>query len=154
MTAKHYINKAAFLELVVKHNQAVKDATEQGKEKPRIPDAIGICFWNMSKKIADRYNFRKYPFIDEMIADGYEDCLKRMHNFDPARSNNPFGYFSIVIFRAFIRRIKSEKRYLKTKIELTERLNLLGLTSDSHDTDNHNYGIEISQTDETLEYLK
>ncbi len=154
MTAKHFIKNSELLALVSNYNSAVKAAKAEGKEPPPIPNKIGLAFWKMSERLGDRYNFRKYPFLDEMIADGYEDCLKRMHNFDPTRTNNAFGYFTIVLFRAFVRRIKLEKRYLKTKLELTERLNLLGLTSDNAEGDRTNYGIEVAQSDETLEYLK
>jgi hypothetical protein len=135
------------------HNIAARAAKEAGLPKPQIPDAVGLAFWRLSENLGDRYNFRKYPFLDEMVADGYEDCLKRMHNFDAAKGN-AFSYFGLVVWRAFVRRIKLEKKYLRTKVELTERLNILGLTSDSHSKETTHHNVEVNQTDETLEYLR
>lgn len=151
---RNYIKNSDLLRLITTHNSATKLAKAEGREGPPIPDSIGLAFWVMATKLGERYNFRKYPFIDEMIADAYEDCLKRMHNFDPAISSSAFAYFTRAIWNAFVRRIKTEKRYLRAKIELTERLNLLGLTSDSNDGDHTNYGIEVNQTEDSLEYLR
>jgi hypothetical protein len=52
-----------------------------------------------------------------MISDGIENCLMYLHNFDPAKTNNPFAYFTQIIKFAFIRRIEKEKKqhYIKIK---------------------------------------
>jgi hypothetical protein len=44
-------------------------------------------------------------------------------NFDPSKSNNPFSYFTQIIYYAFLRRIQKEKKqsYVKYKsLELAE----------------------------------
>ena len=52
-----------------------------------------------------------------MISDGLENCLAYMHNFNPEKSNNPFAYFTQIIYYAFLRRIQKEKKqqYIKYK---------------------------------------
>jgi len=45
-----------------------------------------------------------------MISDGIENCLMYFDNFDPAKSSNPFAYFTQIIWYAFIRRIQKEKK--------------------------------------------
>tara|TARA_R100000951_G_C2583946_1_gene162796 strand:- start:442 stop:738 length:297 start_codon:yes stop_codon:yes gene_type:complete len=50
-----------------------------------------------------------------MISDGIENCLQYMDNFDPAKSKNPFAYFTQIIYYAFIRRIQKEKKQQEVK---------------------------------------
>jgi DNA-directed RNA polymerase specialized sigma24 family protein len=50
-----------------------------------------------------------------MISDGIENCLQYMDNFDPEKSNNPFAYFTQIIYYAFIRRIQKEKKQQEVK---------------------------------------
>ena len=45
-----------------------------------------------------------------MISDGIENCLQYLDNFDPDKSNNPFAYFTQIIYYAFVRRIQKEKK--------------------------------------------
>jgi hypothetical protein len=53
-----------------------------------------------------------------MISDGIENCLQYMSNFDPAKSKNPFAYFTQIIYYAFIRRIQKEKKQQLVKSRL------------------------------------
>ena len=50
-----------------------------------------------------------------MISDGIENCLQYLNNFNPAKSNNPFAYFTQIIYFAFIRRIQKEKKQVTIK---------------------------------------
>jgi DNA-directed RNA polymerase specialized sigma24 family protein len=50
-----------------------------------------------------------------MISDGIENCLQYLDNFDPSKSNNPFAYFTQIIYYAFVRRIQKEKKQTTIK---------------------------------------
>ncbi len=52
-----------------------------------------------------------------MIGDAIENCLRYIHNFNPEKSNNPFAYFTQIMYYAFLRRIEKEKKqtYIKYK---------------------------------------
>jgi len=75
--------------------------------------------WKKQLKIAEhlsyRPNFMNYPFREEMVGDGIENCLLYAHNFNPRKSKNPFSYFTQIIYFAFLRRIEKEKKqaYIK-----------------------------------------
>lgn len=56
-----------------------------------------------------------------MICDGIENCLQYINNFDPAKSTNPFAYFTQIIYYAFLRRIQKEKKQLDIKTKLLEK---------------------------------
>ena len=60
-------------------------------------------------------------FRDDMISDGIENCVQYIHNFDPAKSKNPFAYFTQIIHYAFLRRIQKEKKQLDIKNKIIEK---------------------------------
>jgi hypothetical protein len=60
-----------------------------------------------------------------MMSDGIENCLMYFDNFDPAKSKNPFAYFTQIIYYAFLRRIQKEKKQLYVKYKATEQMGIL-----------------------------
>ena len=56
-----------------------------------------------------------------MISDGIMDCIAAVDNFNPDKTNNPFAYFTQVIYYAFLRRIQKEKKQLEIKTKIIER---------------------------------
>jgi hypothetical protein len=83
---------------------------------------------------------------DEMIADGIENCLIYVNNFDPKKSSNPFGYFTTIAYWAFVRRIQREKKQDTTKNKYIVSLNLDDVILQEGD--------EGSYANEFVEYLK
>src|SRR5258708_4307492 len=100
MEDNHYIDKAVLFGELVKYNTARK----QGKDV-RVPEYIGKAILLICNGLALRPNFSGYTYIDDMKADGIEDCLHAVKNFDPAKSVNGFGYFSRIAWWAFVQRI-------------------------------------------------
>ncbi len=56
-----------------------------------------------------------------MISDGIENCVSYINNFDPEKSQNPFAYFTQIIYYAFLRRIQKEKKQLYIKHKSLEQ---------------------------------
>ncbi len=124
---KHYINNKDLYEAIrdyqikVKSYNARLEEFESGQTngiKPRPPemsDYIGSCFMMLSKKIASRGNFCSYTYRDEMEDDGIENCIMAIKSFDTEKWDNPYSYFTKVIWWAFLRRIEKEKKqsYIK-----------------------------------------
>ena len=81
-----------------------------GEEKPRVSNYIGDCFLKIANGLSHKPNFMNYTFKDDMVSDGIENCLQYIHNFNPDKSNNPFAYFTQIIYYAFIRRIQRENK--------------------------------------------
>ena len=63
-----------------------------------------------------------------MISDGIENCLQYFDNFNPEKSNNPFAYFTQIIYYAFVRRIQKEKKQVTIKQKLIMEGNYDDLT--------------------------
>lgn len=120
MKNAHYVDNKKLFEELSKHRQKVLLARENNSSKPKLSNYIGECILLISKKLSNRPNFINYPFKDEMISDGIENCLMYIDNFDPLKSSNPFAYITQIVYFAFIRRITKEKKHLYTKHKLFE----------------------------------
>lgn len=142
----HYVNNQEFLAAMVAYRQSVEVAKADGKEKPRVPNYIGDCFVKIANHLAYKSNFINYTFRDEMILDGIENCITYIDNFDPAKSSNPFAYFTQITYYAFIRRIQKEKKYVQTKYRYIQNLDISQLISEEADGSEH--------TNEFINYLR
>jgi len=114
----HYVNNEEFLKALVEYRQQVTEAVAAGKEKPGISNYIGECILKIARHLSYKSNFINYSFKDEMISDGVENCLMYIDNFDPAKSSNPFSYFTQIVYFAFIRRIQKEGKQSTIKGKL------------------------------------
>jgi DNA-directed RNA polymerase specialized sigma subunit len=136
--SEHYVNNKELLEALVVYRKKVensyqkkfgKDLKEQPKEerakrwegKPKITNYLGECFLKIATHLSYKPNFVNYMFREDMISDGIENCVQYIHNFDPAKSSNPFAYFTQIIHYAFLRRIQKEKKQLEIKTKIIEK---------------------------------
>jgi hypothetical protein len=116
----HYVDNKKFLEAMVGYKEKCRIAEEKGKTKPDVTNYIGECFLKIANHLSFRPNFINYTYRDDMISDGIENCLQYMSNFNPEKSNNPFAYFTQIIYYAFIRRIQKEKKQMLVKSKLIQ----------------------------------
>ena len=107
---EHYVDNKRFLEEMKKYRKKVLSARNRKRKDPPISDYIGECFLKIANHLSYRPNFINYTYKEDMISDGIENCLTYVANFDPEKSNNPFAYFTQIIYYAFIRRIQKEKK--------------------------------------------
>jgi DNA-directed RNA polymerase specialized sigma24 family protein len=127
---KHYVDNKRFLEELKLYRKSVQDAEADGAERPRIPNYIGECFLLIAQRLSYKPNFINYTFRDDMISDGIENCLLYIDNFNPEKSQNPFAYFTQIIYYAFLRRIQKEKRQTYIRYKSMERANTFGELAD------------------------
>lgn len=130
---KNYVNKADLLVALGIHAAACKEAKENGKQRPDIPRYIGECIWDIANGVAKRPNFASYPFREDMVMDGVENCLQYMHNFNPEKTDNPFGYFTQIVWYAFLRRIAKEKKQMYIRYKSSDQLLMMGQTYEGGD---------------------
>lgn len=106
----HYVDNKKFYEEIVKYKEAVAKAKEEGREEPRLSNYIGECIYKIADKLSYKPCFMNYSFREEMVDDGIENCIMYFKDFDPNKTQNPFAYFTQVIYYAFLRRIAKEER--------------------------------------------
>ena len=107
---EHYVNNKEFLQAMIEYKEKCKKAEARGRKNPPVTNYIGECFLKIANHLSYRPNFINYTFRDDMISDGIENCLQYLDNFNPDKSNNPFAYFTQIIYYAFVRRIQKEKK--------------------------------------------
>jgi hypothetical protein len=149
-----YVNNKDFLAALITYRDAVREASEKDEPRPQVPNYVGECVMKIATHLARKPNFVNYTFKDEMISDGIENCLQYIDNFNPDKSNNPFAYFTQIIWFAFLRRIQKEKKVLYTKYKLTEQVNLMNLVSDTQEHDSgSNFNDNIKMSEWSEEYM-
>ena len=116
----HYVDNKKFLEAMIEYRDRCEKAKNRNRKKPDVTNYIGECFLKIANHLSYRPNFINYTFRDDMISDGIENCLQYMDNFNPDKSNNPFAYFTQIIYYAFIRRIQKEKKQIQIKSKLIQ----------------------------------
>jgi hypothetical protein len=131
--ANHYIDNQEFLAALLEHRERVQQAKAEDRESPQISNYLGDCFIKIARHLSYKSNFINYSYKDEMISDAIENCLAVVNNFDPAKSKNPFAYFTQITFYAFIRRIQKEKKQLQTKYRYIDQLDINELITQEQD---------------------
>jgi hypothetical protein len=121
-----YVNNKDFLQSIIEYKKACRDAKNNNKPKPRIPEYAGKCILLIAENLSHKLNFNGYSFKDEMQGDGIENCIMYFDNFNPRKYKNPFAYFTQIIYYAFLRRILKEKKQLYTRYVLTQQFSILG----------------------------
>jgi hypothetical protein len=156
----NYVDNVRFALEMEKHYDKVLAAKEAG-ESPRVPvnNYIGECFYKISNKLSLRPNFIGYSYRDEMVADAIETMLYNAHHFNPKAitrggAPNPFSYFTLVAWRAFIHRINREKKQEYVKFKVTENQMVLGngLHNNSDSESGSRNGRSQSGVDLTSDY--
>lgn len=98
-----------------------KKALEEGSSLPKIPEAVGAAIHEIAYNTSMRYNYRKYPFREDMVGDAVYNILRYLHTFNVThvgeRSGkiNFFSWVTMCVDRSFSKKIYDEEtqKYLK-----------------------------------------
>ena len=126
--SEHYVNNKEFLQAMIEYKDRCDKADKRKRKRPPVTNYIGECFLKIANHLSYRPNFINYTFRDDMISDGIENCLQYLDNFNPKTSNNPFAYFTQIIYYAFVRRIQKEKKQVTIKNRLITESNYDDMT--------------------------
>ena len=120
----HYVDNKKFLAAIIERKELMAESEAAGDGPPRITNYLGECILKIANHLSYRPNFINYTYREEMISDGIENCLQYIDRFDPAKSSNPFAYFTQIIYYAFVRRITKEKKQQMIKEKLLKHSNI------------------------------
>jgi hypothetical protein len=149
---KHYVDNKKFYTAIIHYKAEVEEARRKGLEDPRIPAYIGECLYKIATRLALKPNFISYTFRDEMVSDGLENCVNYLNNFNPEKSDNPFAYFTQIIWFAFLRRIDKEKRHLYIKQKTLENFYFEGMLAEQA-IDDDNKSVTVNLDNEYMQAL-
>ena len=149
---EHYVDNKLFLKAMTDWRLKYDKAKDKNRKPPKVTNYIGECFLKIANHLSYRPNFINYTFRDDMISDGIENCLQYLDNFNPDKSNNPFAYFTQIIYYAFIRRIQKEKKQATIKTRLIMEGNYDDMTlNDGEDREFKNAFSDFLQRNATAE---
>lgn len=134
---RNYVNNKDLLEALIAYQKQCKEAEDAGDELPRVPDYVGTCIFQIATRLATKPNFSGYSYKDDMISDGIENCLLYINNFNPEKSQNPFAYFTQIIWYAFLRRIAKEKKQMYIRFKSSQNMIAAGETYSGEDITLH-----------------
>lgn len=146
---RNYVNNKQLHEVLKEFVAARKIAEKGGEELPRIPNYVGECISLIATRLATKPNFSGYSYVDEMISDGIENCIMYIHNFNPEKSNNPFGYITLIIHHAFLRRIEKEQKHSYVRHKMMMQGNHIGAMTYGGDYDSNEFDALTGNNNDT-----
>lgn len=106
-TKGHYVTNAQLLE-------AIKEDKEKGKLSPKLAKYLHM--------IAERYSYSSsfggYSFREDMVSFALVNLCANWHKFDPAKSDNPFAFYTTAVYRSFLQYLADEKKQRDIRDEL------------------------------------
>ena len=88
------------------------------QSKELVSNKLGKMFMILANRYATKPNFSGYSYKDEMISNGVVSCCAALMKFNPAKSNNPFAYYTSVIHNCFIQILNKEKKQQEIRDQL------------------------------------
>jgi DNA-directed RNA polymerase specialized sigma24 family protein len=134
---RNYVNNKDLLEALIKYKKDCIEAENAGEERPRVSNYIGDCIYQIATRLATKPNFSGYSYKEDMISDGIENCLLYIMNFNAEKSQNPFAYFTQIIWYAFLRRIAKEKKQMYIRFKSSQHMLATGGTYTGEDLTVH-----------------
>lgn len=124
---EHYVDNDELREEIMKYTAKYKVWVEEGKDpdtRPRLSEKAGSMLLNICKRVSFSRKFINYPYREEMVSDGLENCIMYAHNYDPEISMNAFAYFTQYAFYANVGRINKEKHEMLKKAKYVQSIPL------------------------------
>ncbi|AFX93576.1 sigma factor for late transcription [Serratia phage phiMAM1] len=98
-----------------------KQAMAEEKPFPKVPEVVGAAVYQIVHNTSMRYNYRQYPFREDMVGDAVYNILRYLHTFDPflvgkkSGKINFFSWVTMCLDRSFSKKIGDEETqtYLK-----------------------------------------
>ena len=115
---KYYVSNVDLFKAYCEWYDDISTAEAAGKPTPQIPNYIAESIVKICTRLSYRPNFINYSFREDMVADGVENVIRTIRNFNPAKSTNPFSFITTVCFNAFIRRIQVEQKQTVIKARI------------------------------------
>lgn len=148
----HYVDNQRLLKEMISYKEKVNLWKDNGKNgtKPKVPTFVADSLIKIATNLSTVSGFVGYPFREDMIGDAVLNCLEYIDNFNPEKYNNPFSYFTQIIYFAFIRRIKKEQKVVQIKVKSFEKL-VLELELEGHSSELSNVKSTLSATKDKIQ---
>lgn len=106
-------------------NKVLMEQVLESKELGRMSDGLARSLTLLTERYSKKGNFVNYTYNDDMRGYAMLMLVRTWHGFDPARSNNPFAFFTQCIKNSFIQYLNQEsrQRVVRDELLITQGLN-------------------------------
>ena len=117
---------------------ARKKALAEGTTLPRIPNIVAVKAQLIIHNTSMRYNYRDYPYREDMVADALINILRYLHTFDVGHVGkkgkiNFFSWVTMCTDRSFSKKITTEEEHTYIKLRSFEDAGGFAALSDDPD---------------------
>lgn len=104
---------------------ARKKALAEGTRLPKIPNYVALQVQRIITKMSTRYNYRDYPFREDMVSEAIVNILRYLHTFDVEHIGkkgkiNFFSWVTMCADRSFARKLNIEEEHTYIKLRSFE----------------------------------
>lgn len=104
---------------------ARKKALAEGTRLPKIPNYVALQVQRIITKMSTRYNYRDYPFREDMVSEAIVNILRYLHTFDVDHIGkkgkiNFFSWVTMCADRSFARKLNTEEEHTYIKLRSFE----------------------------------
>lgn len=109
---KHFVQDAEgnWKEVVRSHWSGTLKRGSFSIDHGQLTNHLGAMFLKLCERYSLRSNWRGYSYIDEMRGQALIQLTQIALQFDEAKSNNPFAYYTAAVTNSFTRVLNVEKR--------------------------------------------
>lgn len=102
-----------------------KAMATEGAQLPKIPNFIAAHVMKIINNMSMRYNYRDYPFREDMVADAVMNILRYLHTFDVSHVGkkgkiNFFSWVTMCADRSFAKKLNTEEEHNYIKLRSFE----------------------------------
>lgn len=108
---RHYIlSNGSFVEVARSHWKGGMENGQYCMEHGKITNRLALMFLTLVDRYSRRSNWRGYSYIDEMRGQALLQLSQVGLQFDEAKSENPFAFYTTTVKNAFTKILNNEKR--------------------------------------------
>lgn len=108
---RHYIlSNGSFVEVARSHWKGGMENGVYCMEHGKITNRLALMFLTLVDRYSRRSNWRGYSYIDEMRGQALLQLSQVGLQFDEAKSENPFAFYTTTVKNAFTKILNNEKR--------------------------------------------
>jgi len=97
--SKYYLTNGDLLPEVIK-----------SKELGKMTDKLARMLMLLVDRYSRRPNFNGYSFKQDMVSEALVNLVQNALKFDPAKSSNPFAFYTTAIHHSFLQYMNGEKK--------------------------------------------